>query len=85
VTARGCAAASSSLSSPQNSSSSIATVGTPITLIRELTAADRQALAFLFGHLSADSRHQRFLTPKRELSAAKLARMTAVDHWHSEL
>jgi GNAT superfamily N-acetyltransferase len=53
-------------------------------VIRELTAADRAALAFIFGRLGAESRYQRFLTAKRELDAPELDFLTAVDHWHHE-
>ena len=53
-------------------------------LIRELGAADRVALAFLFGRLGATSRYQRFLRVKDELSADDLDELTDVDHWHRE-
>jgi RimJ/RimL family protein N-acetyltransferase len=53
-------------------------------LIRELTPADRPALAFMFGRLGEQSRYQRFLSPKRELTASELAQLTDVDHWHRE-
>lgn len=53
-------------------------------LIRELTPADRPALLFLFGRLGPQSRYQRFLTGKRELTAADLNQLTNVDHWHHE-
>jgi len=52
--------------------------------IRELTAADRHALRFMFDHLGIDSRYQRFMTLKRELSGADLRQLTSVDHWHHE-
>ncbi len=53
-------------------------------LIRELTPADRAALAFAFGRLGARSRHQRFLGIKTTLSAGELNRLTSIDHWHHE-
>ena len=52
--------------------------------IRELTAADRAALVFIFRHLSEASRYQRFLCVKRELGARDLDRLIDVDHWHRE-
>jgi RimJ/RimL family protein N-acetyltransferase len=53
-------------------------------LIREITAADRPALMFIFRRLSADSRYQRFLTPKPALTGPELGELIAVDHWHHE-
>ena len=53
-------------------------------LISELTPADRAALAFSFARLGAQSRYQRFMAVKPELTAAELIRMTAVDHWHHD-
>jgi hypothetical protein len=53
-------------------------------LIRQLTGADRVALAFVFGRLGPASRYQRFLSAKPQLSAAELDRLATVDHWHSE-
>ena len=53
-------------------------------LIRPLTAADRRAIAFSFGHLGKRSLYQRFLAPVRQLSPAQLERMARVDHWHHE-
>ena len=53
-------------------------------IIRELGSADRRALAFAFGHLSARSRYQRFLTAKPDLAPRELARLLDVDHWHHE-
>jgi acetyltransferase len=50
--------------------------------IRELARSDRAAVGFVFRHLGAESRYQRFLTPKRELSARELERLIDVDHWH---
>ena len=53
-------------------------------LIRELTAADRLALVYIFRHLGARSRYQRFLSVKAELSPRELAHLVSVDHWHRE-
>jgi GNAT superfamily N-acetyltransferase len=55
-----------------------------MVVIRELAAADRAALAFIFGRLGEQSRYQRFFTVKRELGADELDRLVAVDHWHHE-
>ena len=52
--------------------------------IRELRSADRRALVFAFGHLSARSRYQRFFTAKPELAPRELAELLDVDHWHHE-
>jgi RimJ/RimL family protein N-acetyltransferase len=52
--------------------------------IRELGRSDRAAVGFVFRHLGAESRYQRFLTPKRELSERELERLIDVDHWHHE-
>ena len=43
----------------------------PIT-IRELLPSDRRAVAFTFGHLSAQSRYQRYFSPKNELAPREL-------------
>lgn len=53
-------------------------------LIRELTAADRVALALIFRRLGERSRYQRFLGIKTELGAPELDHLTDVDHWHRE-
>jgi len=53
-------------------------------LIRELTPADRIALAFIFRHLGERSRHQRFLGVKTEHSTHELDYLNEVDHWHRE-
>ena len=52
--------------------------------IRELRASDRRAVAFAFGHLSEQSRYQRFLTAKPELTPRELRSLLDVDHWHHE-
>ena len=43
-----------------------------VITIRELAAADQHALAFMFSHLSARSRYQRYFTTKHALVAADL-------------
>jgi protein lysine acetyltransferase len=53
-------------------------------VIRELTRSDRAALAFSFRRLGAQSRFQRFLGAKPELSARELHYLTNVDHWHHD-
>jgi acetyltransferase len=53
-------------------------------LIRELSAGDRAALAFVFHRLGARSRYQRFMRVRTELDPAELDRLAAVDHWHAE-
>ena len=55
----------------------------PIT-IRELLPSDRRAVAFAFAHLSAQSRYQRYFSPKDELAPRELVRLMSVDHWHHE-
>jgi RimJ/RimL family protein N-acetyltransferase len=56
----------------------------PALLIREVTSADRAALAFSFHHLGERSRHQRFFTAAPQLRPGDLDRMISVDHWHRE-
>lgn len=53
-------------------------------VIRELTASDRAALAFMFRRLGARSRFQRFLGPGPVLDPAEVNRLTRADHWHHE-
>jgi RimJ/RimL family protein N-acetyltransferase len=53
-------------------------------LIRELTAADRAALAFIFSRLGEQSRYQRFLGVKRVLAPRELDQLSTPDHWHHE-
>jgi RimJ/RimL family protein N-acetyltransferase len=48
-------------------------------LIRPIRAGDKRALATAFGHLSAETVHRRFLSPKPQLSAAELRYLTEVD------
>jgi GNAT superfamily N-acetyltransferase len=53
-------------------------------LIRGLNPSDQPALGFLSRHLGEQSLYQRFLSPKREISAHDLAPLADVDHWHRE-
>ena len=53
--------------------------GTRISL-RQVGADDRDGLAALFARLSPQSRHQRFLSPKLELTPRELTFFTDVDH-----
>jgi RimJ/RimL family protein N-acetyltransferase len=53
-------------------------------LIRQVRPADAALLADGFARLSARSRWMRFLTAKRELSAAELRYFTEVDHHDHE-
>jgi RimJ/RimL family protein N-acetyltransferase len=53
-------------------------------LIRPIRGADAPALAAGFARLSARTRHLRFLTGKRELSAKELRYFTEVDHHDHE-
>jgi GNAT superfamily N-acetyltransferase len=52
--------------------------------IRQGRRTDRDLLARVFEHLSAESRYRRFLTPMVELSDAALRRLTAIDHHDHE-
>ena len=49
-------------------------------LLRPIGREDREGLAGLFARLTPTSRHRRFLTPKRELTARELAFFTDIDH-----
>lgn len=53
-------------------------------LIRELSPADRFALAFCFQRLGERSRYQRYLGAKPTLSPRELDFFVDVDHWHHE-
>jgi GNAT superfamily N-acetyltransferase len=59
-------------------------VNAPPLLIREVTRADRAALAFSLRHLGPSSREQRYLSAAPQLWPRELDRLTAVDHWHRE-
>jgi RimJ/RimL family protein N-acetyltransferase len=66
--------------SPAAAAESLVVVnGTGISL-RQVGAGDRDGLAVLFARLSPQSRHQRFLSPKRELTPRELAFFTDIDH-----
>src|SRR5438270_2541587 len=51
---------------------------------RQVDASDRSAFAVLFTRLTPQSRHQRFLTPKRELTPRELTFFTDIDHLNHE-
>jgi acetyltransferase len=53
--------------------------------VRELTAADRPALAFALRHLGERSRYQRYLCSAPNIDRRELERLLAVDHWHHEV
>lgn len=52
--------------------------------IRPLGPGDRDSLAALFASLSAQSRQQRFFSPKPRLTQRELAYLTDIDHVHHE-
>lgn len=56
---------------------------TPV-VIREVTRADRAAIAFSFNHLGKESLHQRFFTPISRPARREIDRLIMVDHWHQE-
>jgi GNAT superfamily N-acetyltransferase len=53
-------------------------------LLRPIGREDREGLAALFARLTPESRHRRFLTPKRELTPRELAFFTDIDHVEHE-
>ncbi len=57
--------------------------GTRISL-RQVGADDRAGMAALFARLSPQSRYQRFLSPKRELTPRELTFFTDIDHVNHE-
>jgi RimJ/RimL family protein N-acetyltransferase len=57
--------------------------GTRISF-RQVDASDRTAFAALFTRLTPQSRHRRFLTPKRELTPRELTFFTDIDHLNHE-
>jgi RimJ/RimL family protein N-acetyltransferase len=52
--------------------------------VRPLDRSDRAAVAFVFARLSARSRYQRFMFPRRDPTRAELERLVSIDHWHQE-
>ena len=52
--------------------------------LRQVGEDNRAALAALFASLSPQSRHQRFLSPKRELTPNELTFFTDIDHVNHE-
>jgi RimJ/RimL family protein N-acetyltransferase len=57
--------------------------GTRISL-RQVVTEDRAGMAALFARLSPQSRYQRFLSPKRELTPRELTFFTDIDHLNHE-
>lgn len=53
-------------------------------VIRELTPADRAAVAFSLRRLGDRSRYQRFLRTDSWIPTSELRRLAGVDHWHHE-
>jgi RimJ/RimL family protein N-acetyltransferase len=64
--------------------------GTPLVadgtrlLLRPIGSDDRDRVAALFDRLSSESRYQRFLFPKRELTSRELTFFTDIDHLNHE-
>jgi RimJ/RimL family protein N-acetyltransferase len=52
--------------------------------LRQVGAGDRAGMAALFARLTPESRHRRFLSPKRELTAGELTYFTDIDHLNHE-
>lgn len=53
-------------------------------VLRALGSGDRAGFAALFGALTPESRHRRFLSPKRELTPRELTYFTDIDHVQHE-
>jgi protein lysine acetyltransferase len=79
MTARGTLYASS----PAAAESFVVANGTRISL-RQISADDRAGMAALFAQLSPQSRYQRFLSPKPELTPRELTYFTDIDHLNHE-
>jgi RimJ/RimL family protein N-acetyltransferase len=79
MTARGALSASSAAAAE----SLVAANGTRISL-RQIGAEDHAGMAALFARLSPQSRHRRFLSPKRELTPRELTFFTDIDHVNHE-
>jgi RimJ/RimL family protein N-acetyltransferase len=56
----------------------------PEVSLRPLGPGDRDGLAALFARLTPESRYQRFLSPKRELTPRELTFFTDIDHLNHE-
>lgn len=52
--------------------------------VRAIGGGDREGLAAMFARLGPESRHRRYLSPKRELTARELTYLTAIDHVRHE-
>jgi RimJ/RimL family protein N-acetyltransferase len=70
-------------SSAAAAEASVIANGTRISL-RQVRAGDRAGMAALFARLTPESRHRRFLSPKRELTAGELTYFTDIDHLNHE-
>ena len=70
-------------SSAEAAESLVVANGTRISL-RQVDTDDRAGLAALFARLSPQSRYQRFLSPKRELTPRELTYFTDIDHVNHE-
>jgi len=70
-------------SSAQAAESFLVANGTRISL-RQVGTGDRDGLAALFARLTPESRYQRFLSPKRELTPRELTFFTDIDHLNHE-
>ena len=70
-------------SSAAAAEASVIANGTRISL-RQVGAGDRAGMAALFARLTPESRHRRFLSPKRELTAGELTFFTDIDHLNHE-
>ena len=70
-------------SSTAAAEASVIANGTRISL-RQVGAGDRAGMAALFARLTPESRHRRFLSPKRELTPRELTFFTDIDHLNHE-
>ena len=52
--------------------------------LRQVGPGDRDGMAALFARLTPESRYQRFLSPKRELTPRELTFFTDIDHLNHE-
>ena len=69
---------------PAAAGESLVMAGGPRISLRQVGADDRAGMAALFDRLSPESRHRRFLSPKRELTPRELTYFTDIDHLNHE-
>ena len=69
---------------PAAAAESLVMAGGPRISLRQVGADDRAGMAALFDRLSPESRHRRFLSPKRELTPRELTYFTDIDHLNHE-